>query len=154
MHILQVLTFQLIWKRVKKSGHQVAYDQDDSFNALVRRISALPFTKPEDMDKAFAHFKARADKLDDPELKEFSHELISYAQTQWRERFAIQDWNLFSINCLLVPSTNNGNEGANGRFLTDCGVHLPFWNFCLAVNDELVRVSYEINMIFLNLIFY
>ena len=57
MHILQVLTFQLIWKRVKKSGHQVAYDQDDSFNALVRRISALPFTKPEDMFQAFCEFE-------------------------------------------------------------------------------------------------
>ena len=135
--------FQLIWKRVKKSGHQVAYDQDDSFNALVRRLSALPFTKHEDMDEAFALFKLRADKLE-PKLKEFCHELISYAQTQWRERFAIQDWNLFSINCLLVPSTNNGNEGANGRFLTDFGVHPPFWNFCLAVNDELMRVNNDI----------
>ena len=103
----------------------------------------MPFTKTEDMDKAFALFKARADKLE-PELKEFSHELISYAQTQWRERFAIQDWNLFSINCLLVPSTNNGNEGANGRFLTDFGVHPPFWNFCLEVNNELQRVSNDI----------
>ena len=143
MQILQLFTLQLIWKRVKKSGHQVAYYQDDAFNALVRRISALPFTRTEDMDKAFALFKARADKLE-PELKEFSHELISYAQTQWRERFAIQDWNLFSINCLLVPSTNNGNEGANGRFLTDFGVHPPFWNFCLEVNNELQRVSNDI----------
>ena len=73
-----MFTFQLIWKRVKKSGHQVAYDQDDSLNALVRRLSALPFTKHEDMDEAFALFKLRADKLE-PKLKEFCHELISYS---------------------------------------------------------------------------
>ena len=85
-----MFTFQLIWKRVKKSGHQVAYDQDDSFNALVRRISALPFTKHEDMDEAFALFKVRTDKLE-PKLKEFCHEIISYAQIKWRERLAIQD---------------------------------------------------------------
>ena len=57
---LTIAYFQLIWKRVKKSGFQVLYEKDHGFNALVRRISALPFTKHEDLDKAFAVFKARA----------------------------------------------------------------------------------------------
>ena len=61
---------------MKKGHHQVAYEKDDDFNALVRRISALPFTKPETLDEAFAKFRTRADKLEDLKLKEFSHELI------------------------------------------------------------------------------
>ena len=86
----------------------MAYEKNDDFNALVRRISALPFSKPDDLDEVFALFKVRANKLDD-KLAEFSHELIDYAQIQWRERFCVQDWNLYNINCLMVPSTNNGN---------------------------------------------
>ena len=135
---------QLIWKRVKKGHHQVSYEKDDDFNALVRRISALPFTKPETLDEAFAKFRARADKLEDSKLKEFSHDLIGYAQLQWRDRFAVQDWNLYDINCLMVPSTNNGNEGANGRFLVDFGVHPPFWSFCLDACEEVQRVNDDI----------
>lgn len=128
---------------MKKAGHQQDYDNDDDFNALIRRISALPFTKPEDLDDAFAKFRARADKLE-KKLGEFSHEVIKYAQVQWRERFSVQDWNLYDINCLMVPSTNNGNEGSNGRFLVDFGVHPPFWSFCLDACTELERVTTDI----------
>ena len=101
---------------MKKAGHQQDYEKDDDFNALIRRISELPFTKPVDLDEAFTKFRQRADKLE-KKRGAFSHELINYAQVQWRERFSVQDWNLYDINCLMVPSTNNGNEGANGRFL-------------------------------------
>ena len=128
---------------MKKHVFYVAYEKNDDFNALVRRISALPFTKPEDLDAALATFNERADKLDE-KLAEFSHELIEYAQVQWRQRFAIQDWNLYNINCLMVPSTNNGNEVANGRFLVDFGVHPPFWSFSLDACEELNRVNDDI----------
>ena len=121
---------------MKKAGHQQDYEKDDDFNALIRRISALPFTKPVDLDEAFTKFRQRADKLE-KKRGAFSHELINYAQVQWRERFSVQDWNLYDINCLMVPSTNNGNEGANGRFLVDFGVHPPFWSFCLDACEEL-----------------
>ena len=61
-----------------------------------------------------------------------------------RERFSIQDWNLFDINCLLVPATNNGNESANGRFSKDFGAHPPFWTFCMILAEELERVTVDI----------
>ena len=128
---------------MKKAGHQQDYEKDDDFNALIRRISALPFTKPVDLDEAFIKFRQRADKLE-KKRGAFSHELINYAQVQWRERFSVQDWNLYDINCLMVPSTNNGNEGANGRFLVDFGVHPPFWSFCLDACEELERVTADI----------
>ena len=141
---LQTLLFQLVWKRVKKSGYQKAYDNDNKFNAVVRRISALPFIKPCDLEEAFSKFTERAESLEDEDLKIFTLGLIDYAQIQWRERFAVQDWNLFDINCLLVPSTNNGNEGANGRFLTDFGVHPPFWSFIIDATTELERAENDI----------
>ena len=112
-------------------------------NGLVRRVSALPFVKPSDLDEAFDIFKKRAGDLDE-DLEEFSVGLIEYAQTQWRQRFSIQDWNLFAINCLIVPSTNNGNEGANGRFLMDFGVHPTFWSFIISASEELERVEKDI----------
>ena len=133
-----------MWKRVKTAGLQIVYEKNNAFNALVRRISALPFCKPEDLDQAFRIFQSRSDKIDGSKIQSFCKELIEYAKTQWRERFAVQDWNLYNINCLKVPSTNNGNEGANGRFLQDFGVHPPFWSFCLSVRDELERVNNDI----------
>ena len=39
---------QLIWKRVKKTHLQVEYEKNYEFNALIRRLSSLPFVKPED----------------------------------------------------------------------------------------------------------
>ena len=68
---------------MKKAGHQVDYDKDDDFSALVRRISALPFTKPADLDEAFEKYRERAGKLN-KKLEAFSNELIDYAQVQWR----------------------------------------------------------------------
>ena len=110
----------------------------------MRRISALPFIKPCDLEEAFDKFGERAENLEDEEVKNFTLGLIDYAQLQWRERFAVQDWNLYDINCLLVPSTNNGNEGANGRFLTDFGVHPPFWSFIIDATNELERAENDI----------
>ena len=128
---------QLIWKRVKKTHLQVEYEKNYEFNALIRRLSSLPFVKPEDLNEAFEIFRKRALNLKSEKVQEFALNLIEYAQTQWRGQFAIQDWNLHDINCLLVPATNNGNESANGRFSGDFGTHPPFWNFCFTLKDEL-----------------
>ena len=53
-------------------------------------------------------------------------DLIEYAKVQWRERFIVQDWNLYDLNCLLVPANNNGDESANGRFSMDFGAKPQF----------------------------
>ena len=54
---------------MKKSGYQNAYDNDNKFNAVVRRISALPFIKPCDLEEAFSKFIERAENLEDEDLK-------------------------------------------------------------------------------------
>jgi hypothetical protein len=69
---------------------QTEYDQDDKFNAVVRSISSLPFVKPSDLDEAFGIFNRRANNLEYEELKDFTVMLLEYAQTQWRERFAVR----------------------------------------------------------------
>ena len=53
---------------MKKAGLQIDYDQDDKFNAVVRRISSLPFVKPSDLDEAFEIFHRRANNLENEEL--------------------------------------------------------------------------------------
>ena len=61
-----------MWKRVKKSGYQTAYDNDDKFNAVVRKISSLPFVKPCDLEEAFEKFVERAENLEDADVKYFT----------------------------------------------------------------------------------
>ena len=128
---------QLIWKRVKQNGFQTTYETDEDFHAFVRRLASLPFVKSGDLDKGFDIFSKRANDLKNEKVKEFCLDLIEYAKVQWRERFIVQDWNLYDLNCLLVPATNNGNESANGRFSMDFGAKPQFWNFCLTMAEEL-----------------
>ena len=45
----------------KEKHLQVAYEKDDSFNAFIRRVSALPFVKSTDLDPAFNIFRRRAE---------------------------------------------------------------------------------------------
>ena len=55
---------------------------------------------------------SKARGIKDPKLKEFSISLVQYADEQWRQGvFSKQDWKIYDINCLMVPATNNGNEG-------------------------------------------
>ena len=74
-------------------------------------------------------FNKRAQDLDDQDLSEFSLALIE----SLKGIFAVQDWNLYDINLLLVPSTNNGNEGQNQRFKENFGIHPKLWNFFLTL---------------------
>ena len=136
---------QLVWRRIKNAGLQVVYEKDDKFNALMRRCAALPFVKKEDFDAAFAVFETRKDALESEKLRVFSASLITYLNDQWRHGvFATQDWNLYDINLMLVPSTNNGNEGQNRRFKENFGIHPKIWQFFLTLDDELQSCSADI----------
>ena len=127
------------------AGFQVCYEKDDQFNALMRRCSSLPFVKKDHLDEAFEIFNKRAQDLDDQDLREFSLALIESLNSQWRQGiFAVQDWNLYEINLLLVPSTNNGNEGQNQRFKENFGIHPKLWNFFLTLSQELESRSADI----------
>ena len=58
----------------------------------------------------------KTSQLKTEELRVFSLGLVEYANKQWRQGvFATQDWNLFNINVMMVPATNNGNEVWRGR---------------------------------------
>ena len=116
----------------------------------MRRCSSLPFIKKEDLDKAFRIFNQRADDLNDVDLVKFSKDLIIYLNSQWRQGvYSIQDWNLYDLNLLLVPSTNNGNEGQNRRLKENFGTHPKLWDFLLTLNDELESRSTDIPLILL-----
>ena len=55
---------------MKKNGFQNIYEKHDQFNALVRRMSALPFAPKEPIDEAFKIFKNRTEEIKDREIKE------------------------------------------------------------------------------------
>ena len=48
---------------------------------------------------------------------------------------------------LMVPATNNGNEGTNGRFNNDFGVHPNFWNFLWGVKDVMSKADTDIRQL-------
>ena len=97
---------------------------------LVRMISALPFSPPDQLEEVFNLLNKKASEVVNEKLKEFSLSLVEYAENQWRNGiFSKQDWNLFDINVLMVPATNNGNEGTNSKLSVDFGVHPSFWKF-------------------------
>ena len=50
------------------------YEEDNNFNALIRRISALPFATKKDLDEAFKIFETRAEAIKDDKLNQFCHE--------------------------------------------------------------------------------
>ena len=141
---------QIVWRRIKKAGLQVVYEKHDAFNALMRRCSSLPFIRKSDLDRAFNIFNKRADELEDTDLVKFSKELIEYLHNQWRHgQYAFQDWNLYDLNLLLVPSTNNGNESQNRRFRETFGVHPKLWDFFLTMQSELESRKNDIPLILL-----
>ena len=62
-------------------------------------------------DQVFELLREKASQLKSAGHRKFSAELVEYAERQWRTGlFTKQDWNLFNINVLMVPATNNGNE--------------------------------------------
>ena len=139
---------QCVWKKVKKNGFQNIYEKHDQFNALVRRMSALPFAPKEALDEAFKIFKNRTEEIKDREIKEFCYELIEYLADTWRNgSYALQDWNISDINLMVVPATNNGQEGSNRRFGEDFGTHPSLWSFMLTMNEELETSDNDIRSI-------
>ena len=85
---------QLVWRRVQKKGFQTIYEKNDKFNAVIRRMSALPFAPKDDLDEAFKIFDKRTESLEDEELEKFCKDMIDYLNNTWRHGpYVIQDWN-------------------------------------------------------------
>ena len=47
---------QFVWRKEKKNGFQVINEKDDQFNALIRRMSALPFAPKETLDELMNYY--------------------------------------------------------------------------------------------------
>ena len=98
------------------AGLQREYEKVDDLNHLVRMVAALPFSPPDKLEEVFHLLTKKASEVVDKKLREFAISLVKYAEDQWRNGdFSKQDWNLFDINVLMVPATNNGNEGTNRK---------------------------------------
>ena len=124
-------------------------------------------------DQVFELLREKASQLKSAGHRKFSAELVEYAERQWQTGlFTKQDWNLFNINVLMVPATNNGNEvwctcifnffvkkmggkkllinislkpqGTNGRLSINFGLHPNFWKFLRCCAALFLRAETDI----------
>ena len=93
------------------------YEREEDFNHLVRMLASLPFAPSDQLDRVFALLALKAGAIKVEKLKIFSIELVKYVNNQWLHgMFIKQDWNMYDLNTMMVPATNNGNEGSNSKF--------------------------------------
>ena len=106
---------QQVIKRM--NGCQTQYGKNYRFNAFIRRCCSLPFVPRHLIHHAMNVLEKRVDGLkESPEEQKFSSNLLEYIQRTWIEgSFSVQDWNLFEVDCQVIPTTNNGNEAGNSR---------------------------------------
>ena len=130
------------------AGLQREYEKVDDLNHLVRMVAALPFFPPDKLEEVFHLLTKKASEVVKEKLREFAISLVKYAEDQWRNGdFSKQDWNLFDINVLMVPATNNGNEGTNGKLSMEFGVHPNFWKFLRLVAAVFSRAEADIRQL-------
>ena len=88
---------------------------------LVRMISALPFSPPDQLEEVFNLLNKKASEVVNEKLREFSLSLVEYAENQWRNGiFSKQDcaFSNGSSNCL--PERMHSHIGCIGLTFLHC----------------------------------
>ena len=94
------------------------YEQNAQFNSFIHRVCSLPFVPKARIKEALTLLNLRAEKQKNDRARTFAAELLTYIHKEWIEgSFSMQDWNLFDLDSLSTPTTNNGNEGTNNRYI-------------------------------------
>ena len=128
---------QLIIKRVKNSKMGKYFQQIPVFSSFIRRVCSLPFVPEFCMETAMSILYEHCDSLEGTMLP-FGKRLLKYIEIQWLGNFArLQNWNLFNIDCNLIPLTNNGQEAGNSRLNINFPVHPSIYMFLLVVVNHL-----------------
>ena len=124
---------QLIMKRVKNSKMNKYFQQTPQFSAFIRRVCSLPFVPDFCMSTAMILLQEYVSSLEGPMLA-FGKRLLRYIDIQWVDNInQIQNWNLFEIDCNIIPTTNNGQESGNKRLNVQFPVHPSVYIFLIAV---------------------
>jgi hypothetical protein len=129
---------QLIIKRVKTDGFASAYRQNKLFGSFVRRVSSLPFVPSFLVNLSMVILTGYVAKLktDDPATGSWAENLIKYIKETWFTRYNVQDWNVFDVNCQLLPITNNPNEGEKSTLNSNWPVHPQIFVFLMHAFTE------------------
>ncbi|XP_048248930.1 uncharacterized protein LOC125378113 [Haliotis rufescens] len=98
---------QAVWRNVQKCGLQSAFANNLDVNLFVRRASALPLLRPEDIED-FWFNALEAANMADPSISK----LADYVTEQWVEGEDRNMWNHFDT---LGPRTTNHVEGWHAR---------------------------------------
>jgi hypothetical protein len=120
-------------------GFSVAYRTNKLFCSFVRRVCSLPFVPIFLVPLAMIILNDFATKLDvdsDKSIADFAKSLLAYITNTWFTTYGLQDWNIFDVDCQLVPITNNANEAQNARLNTNYPVHPQLYVFLMHVMLE------------------
>lgn len=84
---------QAIWRKVQSLGLTARYSDDDAFNRLVRRASALPLVPPQQVDDVWLQAMNEVDDDDD------AQQFMDYVTTNWVDAFTatfpMEIWNQY-----------------------------------------------------------
>ena len=109
------------------------FQQTPQFSAFIRRVCSLPFVPDFCMSTAMILLQEYVSSLEGPMLA-FGKRLLRYIDIQWVGNInQIQNWNLFEIDCNIIPTTNNGQESGNKRLNVQFPVHPSVYIFLIAV---------------------
>ena len=104
------------------------------FCSFVRRVCSLPFVPVFLVPLAMVILNDFVTKLDtesEQSVAKFAKSLLDYITNTWFVRYSHQDWNIFDVDCQLVPITNNANETQNGRLNSNWPVHPQLYVFLM-----------------------
>ena len=114
------------------------YQKDDKFNRFAIRLCSLSFVPTHMIKRALDVLQRRISNFDTERTKSFAQKMIQYIKDTWiNGPYCIQDWNIFNIDCQVIPATNNGNEGTNSKLNKTFETHPQFYKFVLLVIEEL-----------------
>ena len=117
-HFCQRMVFYM-----KAAGLQTLNEKDSKFNSFMRRLNSLPLVPKHRMREALQLLEARSKKVP-PEAHKFCSEIIDLIHRVYLEgQYCLDDWNIFDVDLISTPVTNNGNEGTNRGLAEEFGLH-------------------------------
>ncbi|XP_048248931.1 uncharacterized protein LOC125378115 [Haliotis rufescens] len=119
---------QAVWRNVQKCGLQSAFANNPDVNLFVRRASALPLLRPEDIED-FWFNALEAANMADPSISK----LADYVTEQWVEGEDRNMWNHFDT---LGPRTTNHVEGWHARINKMTTNHPNIFRFITLIKSE------------------
>ena len=108
---------------MKAAGLQTLNDKCSKFNSFMRRLNSLPLVPKSRIQEALQILEKLKDGQQEIAQKFCGEILTLIRNTYISGQYCLEDWNVFDIDLVDTPITNNGNEGTNKGLAEEFGVH-------------------------------